>query len=214
MTPKKKVDAPHLTYRAPQHKRDLHPIIRSAADGELPDWAEAGKSRRAHMARVAVLMKEWSRQMGLRKVDRIRWVAVGYLHDALRDARPNTLRPLLSPAFRDAPGNLLHGPAAAVYLERCGVADYEVLHAIRYHTVGHPSLTTLGRALYAADFLEPGRRLRPNFRAKLRQRMPGDLNPVVQEILGARIEHLVDRESAMRPETVNFWNALVGGKLR
>jgi len=85
------------------------------------------------------------------------------------------------------------------------------LDAITYHTVGHPSLRSLGQALYAADFLEPGRKLRPKFRAALRDRMPGDLEGVMQEILGARIEHLVDRGKGIRPETISFWNELVGG---
>jgi len=180
----------------------------------MPEWTQAGKARRAHVARVAALMEEWSRALDLKKVDRARWVAAGYLHDALREARPADLRPLLSPAFRDAPGKILHGPAAAVYLERCGVVDHELLDAVRYHTVGHPSLSNLGCALYVADFLEPGRSMRPKFRARLRDRMPQDLDGVLREIVGARVQHLVDRESAIRPETLNLWNTLVGGRPR
>ncbi len=38
--------------------------------------------------------------------------------------------------------------------------------------------------------------------------MPGELQSVVREVLGARIVHLVERRSAIRSETVGFWNAL------
>lgn len=197
--------------RTPTEVADLHPLVVAAAKRELPDWAKAGKKRRAHMDRVAALMEEWARARGLSEVDVIRWGAVGYLHDALRDAPPKRLRPLLSPAFRDAPGNLLHGPAAAFYLEREGVRDYEFLDAVRYHTVGHPSLREMGRALYLADFLEPGRKLRPKFRARLRERMPSEMPVVLKEIVAARIQYLVDSESAIRAETLSLWNTLADG---
>jgi 2-amino-4-hydroxy-6-hydroxymethyldihydropteridine diphosphokinase len=198
----------------PKKKRELHPIVRAAVDGELPEWTRAGRRRREHMARVSELLREWARAAGEKGVEVARWTAVGLLHDVLREARGSELRPLLPPAFRDAPKNLLHGPAAAFYLEREGVRDYEFLDAIRYHTIGHPGMGRLGRALFAADFLEPGRKLRPRFRARLRERMPDDLDAVVREILGARIQVLVDADSGIRPETVNFWNVLVDGSKR
>lgn len=195
----------------PKKKKELHSAVRDAVKGKLPEWARVGTARIEHMERVSALMAEWAKGAGERGVEVARWSAAGMLHDVLREARPSDLRPLLPPAFRDAPKNLLHGPAAAYYLEREGVRDYEFLDAIRYHTVGHPAMGRLGRALFAADFLEPGRKLRPRFRARLRERMPGDLDAVVQEILGARIQILVDRDTSIRPETVNFWNVLVDG---
>lgn len=196
---------------APTGREDLHPLVVAASTGELPPWTRAGKTRRKHMARVAALLEEWATGLQLGEVQVIRWTAAGFLHDVLREAKPSELRPLLAPAFRDAPGNLLHGPAAAFYLQRDGVRDHELLDAIAYHTVGHPSLRALGQALYAADFLEPGRKLRPKFRASLRDRMPADMDGVMQEIVGARIAHLVDRGKGIRPETISFWNELVGG---
>lgn len=198
----------------PKKKREIHPLVRAAAEGELPDWARAGRRRREHMERVSELLREWAEAAGEKGVDVTRWAGAGLLHDVLREARGSELRPLLPPAFRDAPKSLLHGPAAAFYLEREGVRDYEFLDAIRYHTIGHPSMGRLGRALFAADFLEPGRKLRPRFRARLRERMPGELDAVVREILAARIQVLVDRDSGIRPETVNFWNVLVDGSKR
>lgn len=183
--------------------------IERAAAGELPPWARVGERRRAHIARVAELLGRWSRELGLGETEAARWRAVGWLHDALRDAQAATLRALVPAALRDLPGNLLHGPAAACRLERDGVDDRELLDAVAYHTLGSPKLRRLGRALYAADFLEPGRHFAPVQRATLRARMPRDLDAVVLDIAGARIRHLIAARTTVRPETMDFWNALV-----
>lgn len=186
----------------------IHPLLERAAGGRLPEWARAGKGRRGHMERVSRLLRRWAGALGLTPYDTTRWAAVGYLHDVLREAPPEQLRPLVPPGFRDLPDSILHGPAAAVRLREEGVDDAELLHAVAFHTLGHPELRTLGRALYAADFLEPGRRLRPRWRSGLRKRVPEELDTVVVEILGARLIHLVGRHSPVRSETVGFWNAL------
>jgi 2-amino-4-hydroxy-6-hydroxymethyldihydropteridine diphosphokinase len=89
------------------------------------------------------------------------------------------------------------------------VLDGELLLALAYHTVGHPSLGMLGRALYAADFLEPGRAFLPEWRAGLRARMPEELDAVTRDIVGARVTYLVDRGFDLPADTVGFWNVLV-----
>lgn len=188
----------------------LHPVVMAAAEGRLPQWAVAGEARRAHVARVRALMGEWADALALPDVDRARWRAAGLLHDALREEDPDQLRPGVPPTLRDLPPALLHGPAAARRLWVEGVRDGELLQAVAYHTVGHPSLGTLGRAAYAADFLEPGRDLLNEWRASLRGRMPHDLDRVVREVAGARIRHRVDGGSVVRPETMAFWNVLAG----
>ncbi len=192
----------------------LHPIVKAAARGELPEWAAAGGKRRAHMDRVAGLLRRWALERGMGKRNVTRWTAVGYLHDVLREAHPDDLRPLVDPSLRDLPDRILHGPAAAVRLRAEGVKDEDLLWAVSYHTVGHPGLKALGRALYAADFLEPGRAIRKKWRAALRERMPGELKLVVREIVRARIENLLRRGMPVRPETVEFWNSLApkGGR--
>lgn len=187
----------------------LHPLVEAAATGSLPAWAVAGPARRAHIGRVAGLMAEWADGLGLPGPDRARWVAAAWLHDALRDAAPDVLRPLVPASDASLPGRILHGPAAAARLRAEGVDDAELLDAVAYHTLGHARLGALGRALYAADFLEPGRDLLNAWREELRARMPGALESVVREVLGARIVHLVDRGSPLRPETIGFWNAVV-----
>jgi len=160
------------------------------------------------MGRVATLMGEWAGALGLPERERAEWVALGYLHDALRDAPESGLRDEVPEHFRDLPGPLLHGPAAAERL--AGVVSPALLAAIRYHTVGHPSLDRAGKALYLADFLEPGRDFELDWRESLLRRMPGDLDEVLVEVVAARIRHLLDGRKPIRAETAAFWSALVG----
>ncbi|HEX6937833.1 MAG TPA: HD domain-containing protein [Longimicrobiales bacterium] len=184
--------------------------IEAAADGALPAWAEASEGRRAHMRRVAALLDEWACRSGLDGAERRRWRATAWLHDALRDAAPDALRPLVPAWARDLPGPLLHGPAAAARLEAEGVRDRAILDAVAYHTLGHPGLDRLGRALYLADFLEPGRTFAPAWRASLRARMPGAFDDVLREVVAARIEHLLRSGRRVRPESLAFWNDIAG----
>lgn len=185
-------------------------VLDAAAAGRLPDWARAGDARRAHIARVAELMDRWSVDLGLPDVERARWRAVAWLHDALREAPANELRPLAGSEFDGLPGKLLHGPAAAARLRSEGVSDEALLRAIAYHTLGDADFDTLGRALYAADFLEPGRSFRPVWRAVLRARMPHALDEVVLAIVSARIQHLLQDGNPIHPRTIGFWNTLAG----
>ena len=192
--------SPHLS---------IHEIVTRASSGDLPAWAVAGDSRRAHMGRVSTLLGAWAYQLELSKEDRVRWEAVGFLHDALRDAAPEALRRRLPPTLADLPDTIIHGPAAAEQLRIDGVKDGELLRAISGHTVGDPDFGLMGRALYCADFLEPGRSFLTEWRENQRARMPSELNAVAREIAGARIGNVVEREGTILPRTVAFWNRLV-----
>lgn len=185
----------------------LTPVERAAARGELPAWARATPSRREHMGRVSALLEEWAGDLGLEEAEVLRWAATGWLHDVLRDADPADLVHEVAAAERDLPGSILHGPAAATRLR--GEVDPRVARAVRYHTVGHPSLDDLGRALYLADFLEPGRDFSVEWRASLRARMPRELEVVLVEVLAARLGRLLESRKPIRPETAAFWSAAV-----
>jgi HD superfamily phosphohydrolase YqeK len=186
----------------------LSPVVRDAARGVLPDWARASEKRRAHIGRVAALLGEWAGALGLPARERDRWLAAGWLHDVLREATPDELRPLVPEAFRALPPKLLHGPAAAERL--AGEADAELLDAIRYHTLGSARFGRLGRALYLADFLEPGRRYEPEWTAALRARMPHELDAVLREVVRARVRHVEESGSVLHPETRALYEQVQG----
>ena len=143
----------------------------------LPAWAQVSPARRAHIERVVAQLRSWADAMHGDPQERDRWIRAGWLHDALRDAH------LGDP--------LAHGPAAADRAAADGERDRGVLDAVRYHTVGWPAWDDVGRMLYLADFLEPGRDRIAADRAELAQRVPVERDVVLREVARRRIEWLL-----------------------
>ena len=122
---------------------------------QFPSWTIASAKRREHIERVVTLLKHWSARMHLGYDETTAWRDAGAWHDALRDESDDTLRMLTGEYER--PAGMLHGPAAASRLAVDGEVRRDVLDAVRWHTVGCATWGRTGRALYMADFLEPGR---------------------------------------------------------
>jgi len=174
----------------------------------LPPWAEVGQKRLAHIQRVAELASRWAEQLHLSAHERDRWLRAVWLHDALRDAEESDLR-WLAPEF-DGPADLIHGPAAARRAAQEGESDLGVLAAVRWHSLGSPEWDAVGRALYCADFLEPGRTHDPEGRAALAARFPEDPEDVLREVARLRVSWLVRSGWPIPEITWRFWNHLVG----
>lgn len=163
----------------------------------LPYWAQATPKRRAHIERVVGLLKSWADQMKVPDTEKERWLRAAWLHDALRDA------PLGDP--------IAHGPAAADRAAADGERDRGVLDAIRYHTIGSAQWDDVGRMLYLADFLEPGRGATvASDRPQLAERVPRERNAVLREVARRRMEWMLRSGWHIPDETVAFWNQLVG----
>lgn len=184
----------------------MHPIIMAAARGELPAWARVRAGRMTHLASVAELLARWATELGLDESNRMRWVAAGWLHDSLRDGDPESLAAVAA----EYPARVQHGPAAAERLSEEGVDDRELLDAIRYHSLGNSGLGALGRYLYLADYLEPGRPYAPVENAALRAALPHAPDAVLRRVCALRIQEVVSRGLPLRRETVAFWNELQG----
>ena len=131
----------------------------------LPEWAKVSDKRRKHIARVTTLLMQWADEIEISDDERRDWMHAGLLHDALRDASESELRALTKDPVREE--ELLHGPAVANLLSTGPARDVSepALLAIRYHTVGSPDWDRTGKALYMADFLEPGRKFLVSDRA-------------------------------------------------
>ena len=172
---------------------------------ELPAWAVVSERRRAHIERVATLITAWADALELASGERAAWRDAARWHDALRDAPDDALRALVPDAC-ERPAKMLHGPAAAARLAADGERRRDVLDAIRWHTVGHSGWTRVGRALYMADFLEPGRPFERADRAYLAQRVPDDFDGTFRQVVRMRLEWALREGHELYPETVALWN--------
>ncbi|MCC6319442.1 MAG: hypothetical protein IT361_17355 [Gemmatimonadaceae bacterium] len=172
----------------------------------LPAWACVSERRAAHIARVTALLDRWAVALSLEARERAAWHDVGRWHDALRDAPVDVLRHL---ANEDRlPERVLHGPAAAARLAQDGETREDVLHAIRWHTLGSPDWGRLGRALFMADFLEPGRPFAQEDRAFLASMVAVDFDGVFRQVVRLRLEWTLREGKSLFPETVALWNAV------
>jgi HD superfamily phosphohydrolase YqeK len=157
--------------------------------------------------RVAELAASWAETMGVPDNERHRWLRAVWLHDALRDAPADELDRWASSAA--VPASLKHGPAAAARAKAEGELDRGVLDAVRYHSTGLAEWDMVGRVLYAADYLEPGRAFDQERRAELARRFPADSRGVLREIARERMTHIVASGWPLPEPTVRFWNSLV-----
>lgn len=189
--------------KASDRRRAVAP---EAAELELPEWAQVSPGRREHIGRVVALLAEWAAKLKLPADEASRWRAAGLLHDALRDAPETMLRALSGEGQR--PAEILHGPAAAVRAEQDGERRADVLDAVRHHTLGSPTWERTGKALFLADFLEPGRRFLREERKAIAARVPRDLDDAFRKCVQLRLEWTLRERKELFAETVALWNAV------
>ena len=174
---------------------------------ELPSWAIVTEKRVAHIGRVTALLDEWALALELTAQEAKAWHDAGLFHDALRDAPEQELRALAG----ELPGyttDMLHGPAAAARMQRDGETRLDVLEAVRFHTVGSAAWGRLGRALYMADYLEPGRKFSRSDRAYLASQVPHAFDATFRQVLRARLEWSLREGMRLFPEAVALWNTV------
>lgn len=179
---------------------------RGAPRPGFPSWGVASERRRAHVARVVALLDDWSARMAMRPEEAAAWRDAGWWHDALRDAEAPTLRAMTGELH--LPVGLLHGPAAALRLEAHGEHRLDVLEAVRWHTVGNVSWSRTGRALYMADFLEPGRTFMQADRAFLARLVTTAFEEVFRTVVRMRMEWALREGKGFANETVALWDAV------
>jgi 2-amino-4-hydroxy-6-hydroxymethyldihydropteridine diphosphokinase len=154
------------------------------------------------VARVVALLDAWAAALALPPGERAQWRRAGWLHDAFRDADEALLRTWTGPG--DEPRALLHGPAAAARAAEEGEADTAVLGAVRWHTTGAPDWGRVGHALYAADFLEPGREFAREERAALAREFPVRPQAVLLAVVELKLAHHRRKGRPDHPLTMAF----------
>jgi predicted HD superfamily hydrolase involved in NAD metabolism len=166
-----------------------------------------------HIDRVVALADELAKRHGL-DVARVRLAAQG--HDLLRAVPPAELleraeaRGLpIDPVERAAPV-MLHGPLGALELEeRFGLDDAGVLHAIRWHTPGHPEYSREAWAMFVADKVEPEKVAATPALQPIRELADESLEAAALAYLDLRLEQAVSERLQVHPMATLSRNALI-----
>ena len=82
-----------------------------------------------------------------------------------------------------------------------GIADSDILNAIRFHTTGRPDMSTLEKLIFTADYIEPLRDKASNLNEARRLAFT-DLDECVYNILDATVTYLKSRDSVIVPDTM------------
>ena len=105
---------------------------------------------------------------------------------------------------------LLHGPATATKLERDGETRRSLLDAIRYHSIGSKDWDRVGRALYMADYLEPGRTFDLERRTRIAAMVTTDFDAAFREVVKARMAYARENGYTEFPESVELLASVEG----
>ncbi|MEK6598273.1 MAG: hypothetical protein AABY91_08070, partial [Gemmatimonadota bacterium] len=100
------------------------------------------------------------------------------------------------------------GRAGGVGGGGAGVGDRGVLAAIQHHSTGCAEWDPVGRMLYCADFLEPGRSFDREERAAMLGRFPEDPDGVLREVAIRRMTHLIREGWPLTEAGRRFWNTV------
>ena len=164
------------------------------------------KSRYEHSVRVAQMCARLCRQYGL---DETKGYLAGIGHDMCKDF-PEDQQILLTRKdgealsdFELAKPSLLHGRAAAVLLkERFSIMDKDILEAVAYHTSARLGICDLGKCLFLADKIEPGR---PQSTEEYRARLFGlSLDGMFLSVLEENYEYITGKGYEVYPETLKM----------
>lgn len=137
------------------------------------------------------------------------------LHDLCREYPPELLLKLAAnfdiviDNIEQAEPVLLHGPVgAALVREELGLDDPEILEAIQFHITGAPGLAPVGRLVFVADLIEPGRvfPVAQHLRQAAFEISPDQL---LLRVYDHTLEHLIRQGYLLHPRMVAGRNELI-----
>lgn len=142
------------------------------------------------------------------RVDPEKAAQAGLLHDLAKFFKPDRLlemaiqEGLEIDAICQANPHLLHADASAIVArDRFGIADEEILDAIRNHTLGRPYMSPLSCIVFVADAIEPNRGDTPELEAMRRVGWQ-NLYKSVQQTCDYSLKYLLDSHKTIHPRVI------------
>ncbi|OUM88159.1 MAG: phosphohydrolase [Bacillus thermozeamaize] len=138
----------------------------------------------------------------------------GILHDYAKFWPASKMRevilqePDLPDDLLDYDQELWHAPVGSVAIRReLGIADPEIVDAVRYHTSGRVAMSPLEKVVCLADYIEPNR----NFPGvdEIRALAEEDLDRALATAFGGTIQFLIRHRKRVYPLTLLAYNDLL-----
>lgn len=176
-------------------------------------FEQLSPKRFTHSENVAKMAVHLAKRYGVDPTDA---EIAGLLHDYAKDLPEYALLRIAKDADLDLTGSLidhpqlLHGPVAAYLLESKGlIQNEEILQAIALHTLGNTKMNPLSRIIYAADYIEPGRRLNDDIRCGIQKAQEEGLDALVFFVNTQTIRWLLKKETYIHPDAIALYNELL-----
>ena len=108
----------------------------------------------------------------------------------------------------DYGSNIWHGLLGAFLVKQeLGIADLDILNAIKHHTIGAEKMSLLEQVIYVADYIEPGRDF-PGVEYA-RKLAAENLQAAVRYETKQTLQHLIENNRKIYPKTIATYNKWV-----
>ncbi|MFW5998971.1 MAG: bis(5'-nucleosyl)-tetraphosphatase (symmetrical) YqeK [Halanaerobiaceae bacterium] len=174
---------------------------------------KVGKTRYNHTLGVVEVAVNLAK---VKAISREKALIAALLHDYTKNLTIPKIKKLcrascwyIDPLEYSIPG-ILHAPASAyVARKKFGINDFDILEAIRFHTIGKPKIDILAQIIFAADVIEPNR----NFSGidKLRNTVNSNLHNGIILICEENIKYNIESNRIIHPNSLKFRNWLLEG---
>lgn len=105
-------------------------------------------------------------------------------------------------------GALLHARVSAIITEKeFNIKDKDILNSIESHTVGHRNMSMLEKIIYAADYLEPTRKIETA--DKIREKIFIDFDEAFLDVVFESINFVLSKKQYLSDKTIELYNSLV-----
>lgn len=196
-------------------------ILEKLDEQTLKGWLKSRLSEERYQHSLGAQKKavELARLFKLSPAQQEKASLAGLLHDCAKLMSPDALVEACHtyhiPVSReelDSPQTLHPFVGAELVRREFGIADDEVLNAIRYHTTGRPGMTDVEKVVYVADKIEENTR-NPLYTQKITVLMnfrdKSTLDKAVLYILESTMTFLIEKHQVIHPRTLEARNELI-----
>ena len=139
----------------------------------------------------------------------------GLIHDCAKCIPNGELKDMMCNCSDLCDGELLnpktyHAPAGKILAQKeFNVQDEEILSAIRWHTLGKPTMSDFEKIIFLADKIESRTRPKEIIEPIVNALNEGGLNKALLICYGNTIKSLVDRNLRICTTTIDIYNKLL-----